>query len=195
MDLTYNHDLIKSLSSAIMNGEGYLENVPGLFKKIANINAWMKHTTEFGETITPKDFKEFVEKQYPFGLGTKIDILEKLIKDDKEALSIFTRLKTAKPGGDRQSCRHKESNNYNIMNGSPRQGTSKQYALRKLRKDAPELHQLVLNDELSSHAAMVKAGFRKKTVTIVIEPEAFIKAIHKHFSDKEIEIICNLLTR
>lgn len=44
-------------------------------------------------------------------------------------------------------------------------GTSKDRALRKLRTDAPELHEKVLAGELTPHAAMVQAGFRHRTFT------------------------------
>lgn len=54
------------------------------------------------------------------------------------------------------------------MTARPR-GTSKDYALRRLRKDAPELHAGVLAGNLSAHAAMVQAGLRPKTFTVRAE--------------------------
>jgi hypothetical protein len=41
-------------------------------------------------------------------------------------------------------------------------GTSKQYALRRLRKSRPDLHARVLAGELTCHAAMLEAGFRRE---------------------------------
>ncbi len=63
-------------------------------------------------------------------MGTTLEILEKLIKDDMDALDIYTHLVTGKAGGDRQSDK---SISDNITNGSNR-GTTKEYALRKLKK-------------------------------------------------------------
>jgi hypothetical protein len=40
-------------------------------------------------------------------------------------------------------------------------GTSRQYAIRRLRKDRPDLHQQVIEKKKSSHAAMKEAGFVK----------------------------------
>jgi hypothetical protein len=40
-------------------------------------------------------------------------------------------------------------------------GTSTAAALRRLRKHRPDLHELVLADQMSAHAAMIKAGLRK----------------------------------
>ncbi len=52
-------------------------------------------------------------------------------------------------------------------------GTSTDYALRRLRKDRPDLHQRVLNKELSPNAAMIEAGFRVKTFTLPATACAF----------------------
>jgi hypothetical protein len=41
-------------------------------------------------------------------------------------------------------------------------GTSNTYAIAKLRKHAPDIHARVLAGELSPHAGMIEAGFRKK---------------------------------
>jgi len=41
-------------------------------------------------------------------------------------------------------------------------GNSQESALRRLRKDRPDLHELVLNGERSAHAAAIEAGFRKR---------------------------------
>jgi hypothetical protein len=54
----------------------------------------------------------------------------------------------------------------NINSSSPEEterpsGTSREAALRRLRKDRPDLHERVIARELTPHAAMVEAGFRK----------------------------------
>ena len=41
-------------------------------------------------------------------------------------------------------------------------GNSRAAFLRRLRKDRPDLHARVLAGELSPHAGMIEAGFRKK---------------------------------
>jgi len=47
----------------------------------------------------------------------------------------------------------------NINNKADRaMGDSSEYALQKLRDDAPELHARVISGELSPHAAMIEAG-------------------------------------
>jgi hypothetical protein len=41
-------------------------------------------------------------------------------------------------------------------------GTSRAYALRRLREQRPDIHARVLAGEISPHAGMVEAGFRKR---------------------------------
>ncbi len=69
-------------------------------------------------------------------------------------------------------------------------GTS-QYAYQKLRDDAPELHSKVLAGQLSPHAAMVKAGFRKKRVAVSMsDAQSAYNTLTKNMSD---EVLSNLL--
>lgn len=56
-------------------------------------------------------------------------------------------------------------NNKNVVNTLPT-GNSAARALRKLRKDRPDIHACVLAGELSPHAGMIEAGFRKKRPSV-----------------------------
>ncbi len=60
-----------------------------------------------------------------------------------------------KHGGDRKS-EHIKSDNVKL--GFPA-GNTRQHALRKFRKDRPDLHVQVLKGKLTPHAAMVKASW------------------------------------
>jgi hypothetical protein len=51
---------------------------------------------------------------------------------------------------------------YNIHDNERPAGTSVEATIRRLRKDAPEIHARVLAGEISAHAGMIEAGFRKK---------------------------------
>src|SRR5208282_3228545 len=55
-------------------------------------------------------------------------------------------------------------------------GNSAANAIRRLRKDRPDIHTRVLAGELSAHAGMIEAGFRKK-MSRETAHEAFMKAI------------------
>jgi hypothetical protein len=49
------------------------------------------------------------------------------------------------------------------------------YAHARLRRDRPDIHQRVLDGELSAHAGMVQAGFRKRAARA--KPTAFDKVL------------------
>lgn len=49
-------------------------------------------------------------------------------------------------------------------------GNEAAYALRRLRKDRPDIHARVLAGELTPHAGMVEAGFRKKRPSKKLTP-------------------------
>ncbi len=72
-------------------------------------------------------------------------------------------------------------------------GTSRQYALRRLRKSAPELHDKVIQGKLSPNKAMIEAGYRKKKVSVHIDSGAVAKMILKYFSKEDITDIIGML--
>jgi hypothetical protein len=64
----------------------------------------------------------------------------------------------------RPAHKHRDRDVYNNdgdINIRP-SGTSRAYALRRLREARPDIHARVLAGELTPHAGMVEAGFRKK---------------------------------
>lgn len=104
-------------------------------------------------------FESFVTTPPLEGLGTTVRHLRNICRDDPEALDTIDRVTVQH--GKNQHTKSKDHDNI-IVHDKPSQGTSREYALRRLRKDRPDLHERVLSGELSAHAAMVEAGFRKK---------------------------------
>ncbi len=68
-------------------------------------------------------------------------------------LDLIDQARQRKHGGDRSKID-------NIQLAAP-SGTSTEAALRRLRKDRPDLHQRVINKELSAHAGMIEAAVDK----------------------------------
>jgi len=87
------------------------------------------------------------------GMGSTVAITKALLRDDKVASDLLDQALQGKQG--RRSDLVSNSNEV-----ARPVGTTRDQALRRLRKDAPELHAQVLAGELSPHAAMVEAGFR-----------------------------------
>jgi hypothetical protein len=114
--------------------------------------------------------EEFVEANLPEGLESSDVILQRLCKDDKEALDLIDGLIQAPP----------YVHNVNVT-GRPC-GNSEQAALRRLHKDRPDLLDRVKAGQLTAHAAMVEAGFRRREVSIPTGPEAAARRLRSHFS-------------
>ena len=74
--------------------------------------------------------------------------------EDKEAVDLIDQATQGKHGGDHTS---EASKTDNISLDTNQHGTSRQQALRKLRKSRPDLHAQVLKGKLSPHAAMIEA--------------------------------------
>jgi hypothetical protein len=82
-----------------------------------------------------------------------------------ELLDLWDQATVGKPGDNGKSQERDgrgrvmpDRDNITVRPDEPERGTSAQYALRKLRDDAPELHARVLSGGLSAHAAMRRAA-------------------------------------
>ena len=65
-----------------------------------------------------------------------------------------------KPGRRTDLLYNKENDVRGVKN--KKDGNAAEYALRRLRKDRPDIHARVLTGEITANAGMIKLGFRKK---------------------------------
>jgi hypothetical protein len=116
---------------------------------------------------------EFVVAPPLKGIGASVELVKRVVTDDLEAVDLLDRALQSAPS------LFTAGNN---VPGRP-EGNTQAKALRRLRKDAPELHAEVLAGRLSAHTAMVQAGFRRKTITVpASEPAAAARVLRKNFS-------------
>jgi len=106
-----------------------------------------------GEIVRFERFEDFVTTPPLEGLGSDVRQLKHLCQDDTAALDAIDQATTG-----RQGERTDLHDNIREVKDETSYGTSNTYALRKLRKDRPDLHERVLADEMTPHAAMVEAG-------------------------------------
>lgn len=181
--LVVNDQVVDSLRDAMRRGEMGLQHVPGLIKRVIREEGWRDRViTRTGQRAQFRSFAEFVIADPLEGLGEDIDAIKKLCRDDKEALDLIdlaTQNKVGRPVIG------------NIVTNRP-EGNSAEKALRRLRKDRPDLHAQVVEGRLSAHRAMVEAGFRHRTATIPIDdPEltaaALIRTLGKRNLKKVVE--------
>ncbi len=67
------------------------------------------------------------------------------------------------------------------------------YAVARLHRQRPDLHAKVLSREISPHAAMVEAGFRRKTITVPLNPQRAAVTLVRHFSPDELHALIEAL--
>ncbi len=183
-DLVYYDSVVDALRSALREGQAGLGDVPGLLKQVLRDGMWRKRVVvKMGSVQTFERFEDFVRTPPLEGLGASLPLVKRLAGDDRELLDLLDKATVGEQGAH-------EGNQYTERNGNPdnvmvstppEQGNAEQYALRRLRKQRPELHQRVLAGELSPHRAMVEAGFRAPTLTVPLDPARAARILAKHF--------------
>lgn len=185
--LVRNRHVVESLEQSLRSGKHGLSVVPGLLKRLLAEESWREFTTQRNELVRHERFVDFVTSPPLKGLGSDLALIRRVIADDTEALDLLDQALQQRPGGD-------QSKSDVIRLATRQNGTSRDYALRKLRKDAPELHADVLAGRLSAHAAMVKAGYRPPTFTIRADsPQSVAEALRRRLPPEDLTELVRLL--
>lgn len=177
--LIENDQIISSLQDALRRGEHGLSVVPRLVKLVIAEQRWDERTVRVTrEKASFPTFDAFVRAALPEGLGTDVATLKRLCRDDLEALDAIDRAEQAASHQGERTDIVSIRNEVEVSGDDERPvGTTRQYALRRLRKDRPDLHEQVVKGAVSPHAAMVQAGFRRKTRTVdAVQYTALVEA-------------------
>ncbi|MGY3520200.1 hypothetical protein ACVMYR_28235 [Micromonospora sp. PTRAS2] len=188
--LKRNANVVEALGSALRQGEHAIGTVPALVKRVLEEESWREFVTQRGEHVQHERFTDFVVAPPLAGIGATVELLRRVVADDVEAVDLLDR---ALQADGRPGQRTDLVDNRNEVASVPR-GTSKDYALRRLRKDAPDLHAEVLAGNLSAHAAMVKAGFTPPRFTVQAKSaEQVVDALRRHLTPELLaEVVAKL---
>lgn len=152
-----------------------LGQATGLLRRVLETESWKSFTTPRGEKVEHSSFADFLAERPLRGIGTDPALVRRLVADDLEAVDLLDRALQGKQGR-----RNDLVNNINEV--ARPVGTSSDQALRRLRKDRPDLHAEVLAGRLTAHRAMVDAGFRRATMTVPADdPSAAVAALARKF--------------
>lgn len=188
-NLKKNANLVEALGSSLRSGDHGLKAVPGLVKRVLAEEAWRSFVTQRGELVEYDHFEEFVATPPLKGLGASIDLVRTLVRDDPVALDLFDQA-TQRPAHLKATAMRDDVDDIHVRPA----GTSREAGLRRLRKDRPDLHAEVLAGALSTHAAMVKAGFWRKKITIPVDtPENTALALRRNLTPEAVEELARLL--
>ncbi len=184
--LVSNQQMVETLQRAIIAAPRDVNIVRGNLRRALQENAWMDRLDVHRGIrfrYTAEQFVKFVQDPLPDGLETSVDLLRKLIAEDVELVGMFEAAVTRGPGNPTGANQHRTAeggNRDNVPNSSPvpeaDRGNSLSYAARRLLRDRPDLFERVKAGEMSCHAAMVAAGFRKVPTPLDILRRAWARA-------------------
>ena len=189
-NLRYNDEICNTLQNAIAYGIGRVQHIPGLLERIINENMWQERIMVMnGQRVEFKRLRDFIETGPPEGLGSDYETLKGICKAQKrkDVIALIDKLEKGyqQHGGDRKSEGIKL---YNIQDDTAPTGTSAQSAIRRLRKDRPDLLERVVAGELSPNAAAIEAGHRQRKAQFYPEdPEKTAHLLIKHMSASDLE--------
>lgn len=131
-----------------------ISQIPGIIMSVIKNRSWEKWKWG-GRDYSARSPLEYIEKKPPRGLGITVKLLRGLLVEDMNALSALDEALRRPVGSNQYSFEPL----YNVQALAPT-GNSIEAALRRLRRDRPDLHARVLAGELSAHHAAIEAGFR-----------------------------------
>ena len=188
--LAHNDTVVSALAHAVSSGGASLSSVPGLVKRVIREECWRERLVSvLGREARFGAFTEFVTATPPEGLGTDVGTVKRLCADDAVALDLIDK---AEKSAARQGARTDIYNNVQEVSSAP-VGNSAQAAIRRLRKDRPDLHARVLAGEITPHGAMVLAGFRPRTFTVRADPQSAALTLARHFSPDDLLTLIHAL--
>jgi hypothetical protein len=185
---------VQFLQTALSRADMNVRTIPGLILQLDEAHAWQ----EFVFPSRPDqvyrwsaaEFRRFIEAPRPRGCETPIYVLERVLRGT-DAWLRFVDLTRGEPGGDNNPYGRlgkpegEEEIKCDIITldypdtspaPKPPTGTSVSYAVRRLKRERPDLLVRVQSGELSANAAMIAAGFRKVPTTQDLLRKVWAKA-------------------
>lgn len=176
---------VADLSSAVASGANGLQDVPALLRILLDDDGWRDFITLRGDHRQPVSFAAFVTTAPLAGLGAEsVEQLQRLVGNDRGLLDLID-VAIQRPVGTNVPLSNRQ--------GQAPSGTTVDAALRRLRKDRPDLHADVIADKLSPHAAMVAAGFRPRTFTVRADDP--LPALRRHLSTAQLVELAQQIER
>jgi hypothetical protein len=120
-------------------------------------------------------YVEFARYEVPWGLGWDIDVIKAHCKRKPNIWEEYEeQINPLKTNGGRRHLNECDISHSNIERGS-----SRQYQIQRLKRDAPDIATKVINREISAKQGMEIAGLKDRTVVVKCKAEDFVtKAIN-----------------
>jgi hypothetical protein len=179
-------DLCQIGIEAFYEAAGGLRQFPGLIKKVIRERAWERRATR-GKIVELRNLRELITEKPLRGWGADPAMIERLIRDDPEALAMY-REAMFQHGGDRRSEGAKRSN---VMLDPVRavQGNSRAYSIARVQRECDAATvDAVMKGRMSANAALVAAGLRSnRVVYLPRDPSRALDSIRRVMGDEYME--------
>lgn len=162
--------VLEDAQQCLAGGKGSMETLPTIIKRIIRDGVWKELEDKDEKPFS--SFYDFVEYKLWWGLETQYSRLVEFCKDDAECYRLLLEHMPEAAEQRRPTKQEAEHKPDNIRLNQ--YGTSASHALKRLKRDNPELASKVIQGELSANAAAILAGFRKPSVTV--QPTDPVKA-------------------
>lgn len=172
------HDPVQDLQQTMgEGGEKAFDIVPVILKRVIERRLWAERCDRNGKPFA--NFEAFVTHILWQGLESSIDDLRIFCRKHPDVLKLVNGevQPVAAHGGDRTSAA-KQGDNITLKQS---RGTNPTYALKRLKRDRPDLAARVVAGELTPNAAAIEAGFRKRAFSVPDDPEAAADALVRRF--------------
>jgi hypothetical protein len=170
-----NNDDVGLLQQLIQHGGTQAFSlVPAALKNVLKEKQWVGRLDKHGKPFT--SFEAFASHRLWQGLETSLDDLRVHCRKHPEVYKLL--LAEIEPGathadaGAKGGRGNKAADN---IKGFKHGGTSAIYTLKRLKRDRPDLFQVVLGGGMSPNAAAIEAGFRNKPTPIEHAGKALAK--------------------
>jgi len=173
-------DRIRNLQSLLGDGGSkLLDLAPKYLTSLIKHRDW---ETATGPGFRQFDtFEAFVTCPGYQGLNTTLDHLMRICYDNTDAVKAI-RGEVPELGDVGNGNKWVKADNVRL----DKHGNNQTYTLKRLKRDNPDLAQQVIDGELSANAAAIKAGFRRKMVSVPADLDGFVVAALKRFTIDEL---------
>jgi len=135
-------------------------------------------------------YVEFANYEVPWGLGWDIDIIKAHCRKQIDIWKEYE--EHIKPIDKHGVNQHKGG--LDISSPQITGGSSRQYQIQRLKRDAPEIATKVINREISAKEGMEIAGLKDRTVVVKCKAEDFLTKAINNLEVNQIEKLIHDLT-
>jgi hypothetical protein len=173
-------DIVNALQQTLGQGGARLfDLLPVQLRNVLENKLWLQCTDKNRKLFT--SFEAFVVHRLPQGLESTIADLEGYCHKKQHA-DVREMIRREAPAAQEHGGTGANRYRHNNVMSVEKQGNSPAYALRRLKRDRPDLAELVISGKLTTNAAAIKAGFRARTISVPIDtPEHALKPLIKIF--------------